>query len=76
MLKQRSREEVSSPKTSDVGPHGWYNRGDFKNLTILGVCKKKMSGKLIKMHVFLCFEPFLTSNSDAERRVVVPIPQM
>ena len=37
---------------------------------------KKMSGKIIKMHVFLCFEPFITSNSDAERPVVVPKPQM
>ena len=25
------------------------------------------------MHVFLGFEPFLLSNSEAERRVVVPI---
>ena len=75
MLKPRSREECSSPKTSDVGPHGWHNRGGFKNLSILSV-SKKMSGKIIKMHVFLCFEPFLTSNSDAERKVVVPKPQM
>ena len=35
-----------------------------------------MGGKLIKMHVFLGFEPFLLSNSEAEWREVVPIPQV
>ena len=35
-----------------------------------------MSGKLIKMHVFLGFEPFLLSNSEAEWRVVVSTPQV
>ena len=38
--------------------------------------KQKISGKLIKMHVFLGFEPFLLSNSEAEWRDVVPAPQM
>ena len=37
---------------------------------------KKLGGKLIKMHVFLGFEPILCSNREAERRVVVPKPQM
>ena len=35
-----------------------------------------MSGKLIKMHVFLEFEPFLCSNRETERRVVVQTPQV
>ena len=38
-----------------------------------------MSGKLIKIHVFLVFlgfEPFLLSNSEAEWRLVVSTPQV
>ena len=35
-----------------------------------------MSGNLLKMHVFLGFEPFLSSNNEAELRVVVPSPQL
>ena len=35
-----------------------------------------MIGKLIKMQVFLGFEPFLLSNSEAEWIVVVPTPQV
>ena len=34
-----------------------------------------MSGKLIELHVFLAFELFLLSNSEAEWKVVVPKPQ-
>ena len=32
---------------------------------------KKMSGKLIIMHVFLGFEPYLLTSSEAECRVAV-----
>ena len=35
-----------------------------------------MSGKLIKMHVFIGFEPFLLSYSEAERIVEVPTTQV
>ena len=35
-----------------------------------------MSGALLKMHVFLGFEPFLLSKNEAEWRVVVPSPQL
>ena len=37
---------------------------------------KKMSRNLIKLQVFLGFEPFLLSNSEAEWIVVVPTPQV
>ena len=40
---------------------------------------KKMSGKIIKLYVFLVFlgfEPFLLSNSEAEWRLVVSTPQV
>ena len=36
----------------------------------------KISGKLIKLRVFLSFEPFLLSNSEAEWREVVPTTQV
>ena len=38
--------------------------------------QKKMSRKLLKMNIFLGFEHFLCSNKEAERKLVVPKPQM
>ena len=35
-----------------------------------------MSGKLINMHIFLGFEPFLLSNCEAERKIIVPKPHV
>ena len=65
VIKQWSRVEGSSPNTSAVGLHGWYNWRGCQNLNLLSV-SKKMSGNLIKLHVFLGFEPFFLSNSEAE----------
>ena len=39
-------------KTSDVGPHGWHIWHGCQSLSLMSV-GKKMSGKLISMHVFL-----------------------
>ena len=44
-------------------------------MSLLSV-SKKISGKLIKLPVFLGFEPFLLSNSEAEWREVVRTPQV
>ena len=73
--KQSSRVEGSSLKTSGVGIHGWYSQFGSLNLNLLSV-SKKMSGILIKLNVFRCFEPFLLSNSESGWRVVVPTPQV
>jgi len=52
----------SVPNTSGVSPSGCYNKGGFQNLSLLTV-SKIMSGKLIKIDIFLGFEPFLLSIS-------------
>ena len=38
--------------------------------------QKKIEQKTIKLNVFLGFEPFLLSNCEAERRIIVPKPQV
>ena len=62
--------EGKKPNTSDVGPHGWHSWRGCQSLSLMSV-SKKMSGKLIIMHVFLGFEPYLLTSSEAECRVAV-----
>ena len=40
VIKQWSRVEVSSPNTSTVGLHGWYNWRGCQNLNLMCVSKK------------------------------------
>ena len=74
VIKQWSRVEGSSLNNSGVGIQGWYSQFGSLSLNLLSV-SKKMSGILIKMHLF-CFEPFLLSNSESGWRVVVPTHQV
>ena len=60
----------SSLNTSGVGLHGSFSQFGSMNLNLLSV-SKKMSGKLIIMHVFLGFEPYLLTSSQAKCRVAV-----
>ena len=65
-----NHSEGKKPNTSDVGPHGWHSWCGCQSLCLMSV-SKNMSGKLIIMHVFLGFEPYLLTSSEAECRVAV-----
>ena len=77
VIKQCNRVEACSPNSSTVGLHGCFNWRGYHNFSLLSV-RKKISGKLIKLHVFLDFEHFLLSNSEAGAgwREIVPTPQV
>ena len=75
VIKQWNRVEGSSLKTSAIGLHGWKIWSGCHNLSFLSV-SKKISGNLVKLHIFLGFENFILSNSETERKVVFPKTQV
>ena len=75
-IKNWSIVEGSNSKTSNLGPNGWYNWLGCQNEFECTDVSKNLSGKLIKVQVFLGFEHFLLSGSEAERRIAVATPRV
>ena len=63
------RDVVPAPQMQFHLARTWLSKFEFIQRQ-----QKKISGKLIKLPVFLGFEPFLLSNSEAEWRELVSTP--